>query len=105
MQACEYSSSVDSAGAPTAVVTPPGDTATWPGGAVGVVDVSEVGAADVRFGDGDADEFDWLPVPDEHAAIASVAATAVQRGYQRMPPIYARLSAVTEPTGFECCRG
>ena len=46
-QACEYSSSVDSASAPMAVVTPPGDTSMAPGAGVCVSEL--VGVVDGRL--------------------------------------------------------
>src|SRR5689334_4876549 len=49
-QACEYSSSVDSASAPTAVVTPPGETSVAPGAGVCVSELVAVVVADVDEG-------------------------------------------------------
>jgi hypothetical protein len=65
VQAFEYSSSVDSAGAPTAVVTPPGETATVPGAAVGVSEL--VSVVDDGFADAD-DEGAASSPPEEHPA-------------------------------------
>jgi hypothetical protein len=82
----KYSSSVEEAGAPTAVVTPPGDTATCPGAAVGVSVVPEVC---VVVAD-DEEVVGWLSDPDEHPvptamAITNDAATAARRECLRMP--------------------
>jgi hypothetical protein len=75
---------VESAGAPTAVVTPPGDTPTSPGGAVGGIPGSPTddvdGAAGGDVGGGS--------VVDEHPdSVTNPAATALtaRSGYLRMP--------------------
>jgi hypothetical protein len=91
-QALKYSSSVEDAGAPTAVVTPPGDTATCPGAAVGVSDVPEVWV--VVADDEDEDVVGSLSDPDEQpvptmTTITNDAATAARRECLRMQPIYA----------------
>lgn len=104
---------MDSAGAPTAVVTPFGETATWPGAAVGVSEpVEPVDSVDEdpsdEEGTGDDDgcgDRVAVSVPGEQAArtaeqitIEVAAVAAAPRGYQRMSPIYATLAAVTDRT-------
>jgi hypothetical protein len=86
---------VDSAGAPTAVVTPSGEIATSPGAAVGVSELVDVGVGCV-VGVGPPSS------PDEQPASAMVAAAATRSVYRCIPPIYATLAAVTERK--ECCR-
>jgi hypothetical protein len=81
---------VESAGAPTAVVTPPGDTATSPGAAVGVCELSVAVAVVVVGG---VDGTGWLSDPDEHPVptavptITSAAAWAARRECLRMQPM------------------
>jgi hypothetical protein len=98
MQALEYSSSVDSAGAPTPVVTPSGETSTAPGAGVWVSELVEV--VDAAVGD----EAGTPSPPDEQPAIATAAAAATtQKGYRRIAPIYATLATVTKTGFLECC--
>jgi hypothetical protein len=101
-QAWKYSSSVESAGTSTLVVTPPGETPTAPGGA----EVAPDGRGDdeLTFPSGE---------PLEHPATATKNATTRtaprcpwgRRPHQRTVSIYATLAAVMERFGFcECCR-
>ena len=108
-QAWKYSSSVDSAGASTDVVTPFGETPTAPDPEGWLSDAD-------GFGDACDDDVGPPPEPDEQLVSAADMATAMiiaasrpgrpaLSGYLRMPPIYARLSAVMQGTGFrECCQ-
>lgn len=101
-QAWKYSSSVDSAGASTLVVTPPGEIPMAPGGGE-LVDV-----------DGRGDECVGLSPPSlcEQAATAvrpAATTSSAQRGgrpgNQCTVLIYATLLGVMECSGFwECCR-
>jgi hypothetical protein len=103
-QARKYSSSVDSAGAPTAVVTPAGDFSTAPGAASCVANEDD-GAA-LLVGVAEAVDDDAGRDPDEHpASAAMVIMTAASNGRRRMQPIYATLADVLERTTCqECCR-
>ena len=108
-QAWKYSSSVDSAGTSTLVVTPAGEMPMAPGG-------NGPGAPDGRADDA-AVGLAALPLwpPDEHPATANKPAATTTRtktpptGFgaqqQRTISIYATLTGVMERTGFsECCR-
>ncbi|BBX15163.1 hypothetical protein MDUV_00230 [Mycolicibacterium duvalii] len=90
---------MDSAGAPTVVVTPPGDTPTSPG-------PTGVAGAEVVVSDADGGPGSCSP-PDEQPASATVTTTtspARPRRYLRMGPIYATLASVlTQTRVLECC--
>jgi hypothetical protein len=107
LQAWKYSSSVDSAGAPTAVVTPPGEVPTSPGGAerAGVVsgDPSTCDEGSEEDGAGASSPPLEQPV---RATPPVTAAAAKRRGrHLRMRPIYATLAGVMERTVvLGCCR-
>ena len=81
---------MESAGAPTAVVTPPGDTATEPGAAVGVsevVDVSEVTVVwddDVAGSPSDPDEQPAMNSP-KIPNVPNATVVATRRECLRMP--------------------
>lgn len=107
-QAWKYSSSVDSAGAPTAVVTPPGAWPTEPGAAVCVSnDVVGVDEPDPLGGacDDDGPESEPPEHPATRQALTATTAIETRVGWLRMWSIYATLGAVIEWTcRQECCR-
>jgi len=88
---------VESAGAPTAVVTPFGDTPT----SSGAIDVGTTDEVDGAVGDG----VGAGPVADEHPDRITRPATTARKGYLCIPAIYETLGSVRDATRFqECCQ-
>lgn len=99
---------MDSAGAPTAVVTPPGDIATSPGGGgAGVACSMVVPGGDDVGGSGTGGVFSGPLSEEQPLTDITVTATAptANWGYLRMPSIYATLVGVNDVAWWmECCR-